>query len=173
MIRAFVERLLKQHQLSGAPVNVEQIARALGAEVQYEPTDDELSGFLFRDTLAKRAIIGVNANHHPNRQRFSIAHEIGHLLLHEGERIHIDRIGRGYHLNWRDAESGAGTNEKEMEANLFAAELLMPKKFLDADLAKLGGLDLFEDEVLGDLAKKYEVSVQAMTHRLTNLEYIL
>lgn len=61
----------------------------------------------------------------------------------------------------------------EMEANLFAAELLMPKQFLDADLAKLGGLDLFEDEVLRDLAKKYEVSVQAMTHRLTNLEYIL
>jgi Zn-dependent peptidase ImmA (M78 family) len=55
---------------------------------------------------------------------------------------------------------------------LFAAELLMPAKFLREDLEGVE-LDLLEDDkFLADLAKKYTVSLQALTFRLTYLRYI-
>lgn len=172
LIRAQAEQLLQQQRIKTAPVNVKRIAEALGAEVQEKPTDDKLSGFLFRDPAARRAIIGVNSLHPASRQRFTIAHEIGHLLLHKGEPIHVDRLDTGYTIDQRNSDSSKGDYEVEIEANLFAAELLMPKKFIDVDLAKHKELDLFDDTVLQDLAKKYLVSVQALTYRLAYLDYI-
>jgi len=172
MIRTQVEILLEKQRIKNASVDVEKLARALGAEVKREPADDNLSGFLFRDLAAHRAVIGVNSSHHKNRQRFTIAHEIGHLLLHKGEQIHIDRLDSGYYVNQRNSESSTGANEEEIEANLFAAELLMPKMFLDADLLKHQDLDLFDDSTLQNLAEKYEVSLQALTYRLAYLGYI-
>lgn len=172
VIRAQVEHLLETQRIKNGVVDVEKLAKALGAEIKKDHVDDKLSGFLLRDTTNRRAIIGVNASHPKNRQRFTIAHEIGHLLLHKGEQIHIDRMDGGYYVNSRNSESSEGTNEEEKEANLFAAELLMPKKFLDADLAKHDDLDLFDETVLQNLAKKYEVSLQALTYRLAYLGYI-
>ena len=43
-----------------------------------------------REKGARKIIIGVNKSHHPNRRRFTIAHEIGHLVLHKGEMVHLD-----------------------------------------------------------------------------------
>ncbi len=172
LIRTLVERLLSEQDIPSAPIKVEQIAAALGAEVRREPADDELSGFLVRDAKVGTVIIGVNSTHHPNRQRFTIAHECGHLLLHKGEKVYVDRLGSGFHVNLRDTKSGKGIHEEEMEANLFAAELLMPTSFIRADLAKVGGLDLFDEDVLKSMADKYEVSTQALTYRLTYLGYV-
>ena len=67
-------------------------------------------------------MIGVNEDHHSNRQRFSIAHEIAHFVLHHGDTY----IDKGYRVHFRDLESGSGTKREEMEANAFAAALLMP-----------------------------------------------
>lgn len=172
LIRAQAEQLLQQQRIKTAPVNVKRIAEALGAEVQEKPTDDKLSGFLFRDQAARRAVIGVNSLHSERRQRFTIAHEIGHLLLHKGEPIHVDRLDTGYTIDRRNNDSSKGDQEVEVEANLFAAELLMPKKFIDVDLAKHEELDLFDDTILQELALKYEVSLQALTYRLAYLGYI-
>ena len=173
-IRATVEDLLTKHRIRTAPVDVERIAELLGVEVVREPTDEDLSGYLLRDLEQRKAIIGVNGRHHKNRQRFTIAHELAHLLLHEGERVHIDRDHRGYQIDLRSEESSKGTNESEIEANLFAAELLMPKQFLEEDLRKLGPVDLLDlnEAALASLATKYKVSPQALTFRLANLGYV-
>ena len=74
-------------------------------------------------------IIGVNALHHPNRQRFTVAHECGHLILHKAQitkEVHVDK---DFPMLMRDSVSAAGVNEMEIEANVFAAELLMPGSF--------------------------------------------
>ena len=66
-------------------------------------------------------IIGVNALHHPNRQRFTIAHECGHLNLHRAritKEVHVDKA---FPMLMRDSVSAAGVEETEFEANLFAA----------------------------------------------------
>ena len=73
-------------------------------------------------------------------------------------------------LTLRDASQG--TDEAEREANFFAASLLMPKAFLEADLEKEVYVDLLDDEFLHGLSRKYGVSTQALVNRLKNLGYI-
>lgn len=168
-IRNLVEQLLEAHGIEVAPVPIEEVAPSLGIRVQYEPAEDELSGFLLRDLSRQKAIIGVNDLHSKNRQRFTIAHELGHYLLHEQEKLHVDRRFR---IQRRDGNSSKGESEEEKEANLFAAELLMPVSFIRRDLAEVEGLDLEDDAAVSILAEKYGVSTQAMTFRLAYLGYL-
>lgn len=168
-IRALVEQLLREHHIRSAPVPVEQVAKALGAEVRFEPAEDDLSGFLYRDRKLKRAVIGVNADHHRNRQHFTAAHELGHFLLHDFKDIHVDRQ---FKVWLRSEASSQGTNIEEKEANLFAAEFLMPAQFLERDIEKIGVFDLLDERIIARLADEYGVSAQAMTFRLSYLGYI-
>ena len=129
-IRDLVERLLFEREIKKPFVPVESIAESLGIQVQRDQVGDGLSGFLVRTTGTGEAVIGVNANHTQRRQRFTIAHELGHYLLHEGEAVHFDGEKPGVTVNLRNRESSTGETDIEVEANLFAAELLMPSKFL-------------------------------------------
>jgi Zn-dependent peptidase ImmA (M78 family) len=171
-IRALVERLLLTHQLDSAPVDVERLAESLGINVQYQPADEDLSGFILRNRKKRGTVIGVNSTHHPNRQRFTIAHEIGHFLLHDQEDFHVDREDCGFVVRRRNEESSTGEDTDEKEANLFAAELLMPVAFLDQDIADLDDANLLDEDVLSPLARKYRVSSQALAFRLANLGYV-
>jgi Zn-dependent peptidase ImmA (M78 family) len=169
LIRTLVQRLLDERRVRSAPVDVTSIATALGVEVQETPAEDDLSGFLYRDRQRKSAIIGVNADHHPNRRNFTAAHELGHYLLHDFDDVHVDR---DFKVWLRNDASSQGTDVEEKEANLFAAELLMPAHFLAHDVEEIGTIDLLDEEVLQELAAKYGVSTQAMTFRLAYLGYI-
>lgn len=157
------QKVLREGGVHTPPVPVEDIARRLGAELRYSPYEGELSGMVYRD--GDRIVVGVNSLHHPNRQRFTIAHEIGHLLLHRGKEVHIDRTFR---VNLRDDVSSKAVDQEEIQANRFAAELLMPRGMLIEDL-KTQQIDYENEEALGELAKRYRVSLQAMTFRLANL----
>jgi Zn-dependent peptidase ImmA (M78 family) len=168
-IRSLVQRLLAEHHVRAAPVEVADIAKAMGVEVQETPAENDLSGFLYRDRKRKRAVIGVNADHHPNRRNFTTAHELGHYLLHDFNDVHVDRE---FKVWLRNDASSQGTDIEEKEANLFAAELLMPAHFLAKDVEEIGTIDLINEEVLQELASKYGVSTQAMTFRLAYLGYL-
>ena len=170
-VRALVESLLDQFKIRKASVDVHDLAQKMGIEVRIEAVDNDLSGFLFRDAQSNKAIIGVNDSHHENRQRFTIAHEIGHYLLHAGEPVHVDGANVAFRLNHRDAMSSTGSDDSEREANLFAAELLMPARFLEKDL-KSRDIDLLDDKLVRELAEQYKVSTQALTFRLANLGYV-
>jgi Zn-dependent peptidase ImmA (M78 family) len=169
LIRERALDLLRRFSITKAPVPVDKIAERLGARIVEQSAPDELSGFVLRDPSKNLVVIGVNAEHHNNRKRFTIGHEVGHYLLHEGERLHIDKRWSGHRIKLRDGKSSTGTNIDEMEANLFAAELLMPVPFLDIDLGKLATQNLSDDEKILKLAEKYEVSEQALTLRLQYL----
>jgi Zn-dependent peptidase ImmA (M78 family) len=171
-IQGLADKILLTQAVRHAPVDVEKVAKTLGVDVHFEPAADNLSGFLLRHK--QRAIIGVNTNHAENRQRFTIAHEIGHFLLHDHDEIHIDRNGCGITLRLRDDQSAKGEDDHEREANLFAAELLMPARFIELDVASFlkDEPNLLDDDVLVPLAKKYKVSTQALTFRLANLGYV-
>lgn len=165
-IQKRASELLREHDITLAPVPVERIAKRLEAQLRFSPLDNELSGMVYvKDSTP---IIGVNALHHPNRQRFTIAHEIGHLILHRAEitkQIHVDK---GFPMLMRDAASAAGVDEMEIEANFFAAELLMPGEFLSRSLAGQS-FDIDDDGTVNTLAKEYRVSAAAMRFRLGNL----
>lgn len=150
--------------ISGLPVDLEAVARRLGAEIRLFDLEPDVSGVLYRD--GTRQVIVVNQSHSSERRRFTIAHELGHLALHKGEPVHVDE---GFHVNFRDLRSATAENVEEVEANAFAANLLMPADRLRADLEHetfdLGG----GDETLERLAKRYGVSKQAMAYRLAAL----
>ena len=76
---------------------------------------------------AQKCVIGINSAHPKTRQRFSIAHEIGHLVLHDKKELFIDKVVR---VNFRDAKSSMAIDHNEIEANQFAAELLMPRELV-------------------------------------------
>lgn len=166
-IELLVDELLTAYQIKEAPVPIERIAKAKGARIYYQSLVDDVSGFLFRD--AAQTVIGVNTHHAAVRQNFTTAHELGHLLLHDEEKLHVDR---DFRIRLRDDVSSHGTDESEREANLFAASLLMPKRFLEEDLQNEEYIDLFGDQFLPEIARKYGVSSQALVNRLKNLGYI-
>lgn len=168
-IRTTASQLLRSNGIESAPVEVEKIAEYLGIRVQYETTDDDLSGFLLRDLSRNKAVIGVNAKHHESRKRFTVAHELGHFMLHEHENLHVDKR---FMIQLRDEKSSKGEFEDEKEANLFAAELLMPVDFIQSDLSEISEFDLEDEQFIKELADRYKVSTQAMTFRLAYLGYI-
>lgn len=157
------KELLARLSIKTAPVPLEKIAKALGASVRYSPFDDELSGMVFiKDGVP---IIGVNSLHHPNRQRFTIAHELGHLELHREmitSEVHVDK---GFPVLMRNAVSAIGTDQIEIQANQFAAELLMPRELIEKALDGKK-FDIDDDGPIEELAKKFRVSKQALEYRI-------
>lgn len=160
------QELLQRNRVTEPPVPVVRLVKALGVRLRFSPLDDELSGMIY--IKKRKPIIGVNALHHPNRRRFTIAHECGHLILHKRKitkEIHVDKA---FPMLMRDAVSAAGVDEMEIEANLFAAELLMPVSFLTDALGN-EPFDIDDESAVSALANSFKVSPSAMRFRLGNL----
>ncbi|WP_218132892.1 ImmA/IrrE family metallo-endopeptidase [Dyadobacter soli] len=130
-------RLLQQFGLEKPPVNPMEIAQHLGVKVsfvEFEKKLNNISGFydFEEDTIF------VNMDEYPLRQTFTIAHELGHRILHAEWAKSPD-----YKVLMRD-DMGAN-DAKEAEANTFAANLLVPRFMLDkyweiATTTQLSGL---------------------------------
>ena len=164
-LRPLATALINKCDISSPPVPMNEIAESLGATLRFAPFDGELAGMLVRDEDNGRVVIGVNSLHHIHRQRFTIAHECGHLRLHQGKQVHIDHTFR---VNRRDDTSSQAIDPEEIEANRFAAELLMPFKMVVKDLTERD-LDIEDESELRVLADRYQVSLQALTFRITNV----
>lgn len=159
--------LIAEFGIERAPVPVDRIIKRKAISLEYAPFEDDLSGVAYIDNGV--AMIGVNAMHHPNRQRFTAAHELGHHLLHEEDIVGSVHVDKGMmRALFRDDESSQGINRLEIEANAFASELLMPRPLL---VAALNGesVDIEDDAQIEALAKKFKVSEAAMRFRLSGL----
>ena len=161
-------KLLDELGIKGVPVPIERVAKSLGARLSFSPLDEELSGMVFFKEGVP--IIGVNSLHHPNRQRFTIAHEIAHLYLHRDQitnAVHVDKQFAELILK-RDAVSATGTERFEVEANQFAAALLVPRSVLGEQL-KSTPIDIEDETALEQLAKSFRVSKSTLQYRIRNL----
>jgi Zn-dependent peptidase ImmA (M78 family) len=159
------ELLLARMDQTAAPINVDLIAQRLDALVVRQDLGEDVSGMLLRTD--ERTLIGVNSHHHRRRQRFTIAHELGHLWLHPGRPYTVDSTVR---LNWRDDLSSLATDLEEVAANAFAANLLMPERLLRDAVRQLApARPTDEQQILDQLARTFDVSTEAMSYRLINL----
>jgi len=157
--------IIARFGITHPPVAVQTIAEQLGIAVRYVPLDDELSGMIF---FRSAPIVAINSLHHPNRQRFTLAHEIGHFELHLqeiGQEVHIDKKFLAFA---RDPRSSGGFDPKEIEANSFAAELLVPRAMLLEQLQNVV-VDVEDDRLIKHLAKRFQVSEQMMSFRIGEL----
>jgi Zn-dependent peptidase ImmA (M78 family) len=114
------------------------------------------SGY-FRNVNGKW-IIGVNKLHHKNRKRYTLAHELGHYILHKDKNVDI--VDTTFFRNNK-------TDSIEYMANEFAAKLLMPEDKV-RDFVDNQGI-----KNIGELAEKFEVSASAMKYRVVSLGYKL
>ncbi|HLK43500.1 MAG TPA: ImmA/IrrE family metallo-endopeptidase [Thermoleophilia bacterium] len=160
-------RFLATYGGSPPPVDVDELAESLcclrvrQAEglttVPGAPTGTPLSGML----LPARKEVWVNIHEPWERRRFSVAHEVGHFLLHAetGDEAVYCRTG--------DLRPDPDSPERlrEREANRFAAELLMPAALIEQAVATHGS-DPFV------LAEQFRVSEVAMAFRLVNLAHL-
>ena len=141
---------------SSCATDVEKIAEALDINIVPYPFSENISGVFFRKD--NKLFLGVNSSHHIHRQRFTIAHEIGHFLLHATEALHYDK-GPENEMFFRADNI---TNLDEIQANHFAAELLMPKEAV-LKCIKEGAKSSQE------LSECFNVSEDAMRYRLVNI----
>ena len=161
-IEQLVDALLLKAGVTKPPVPVEAIVRAHGIAVHIKELG-EVSGVVIRK--GSDIAIGANTGEAPTRRRFTIAHEFAHALLHRGEEVHFDK---DFRVNLRSGTSALGVNVEEIEANFFAACLLMPRRFLEAD-PSAALIDVEDAQAVAKLAKRYNVSPHAMSIRLGNL----
>ena len=168
MPRADIEalRILRDYGITAPPVDVSKLATSMGASVLADDLDPEVSGLLFRKP--DQTVIAVNRDHAETRRRFTIAHELGHLMLHEGRPLIVDHAVRA-RMNFRDQRSSLATDREEIEANRFAAALLMRPDFIHAQMPNVMKRALGERPTIEALARKFKVSPEAMEIRLTNL----
>jgi hypothetical protein len=129
------------------PVDVEHMARRLGIAI-VRWSNLGYAGSIESD--GRQATININREDHPVRQRFTIAHEIGHLLLHPMNAGQVHFRDTTFVGSWQ-----------ETSANRFAADLLMPEWMLDLAMSSTGGQ-------VWRLARLFNVSEQAMEYRLEN-----
>ncbi len=140
-----------------APVDVDGLAKALGVEVNHSFLDTDISGELVRGDA--QFVVNVNAKDPQTRQRFTLAHELGHLIHHReliGSGLDDDRA-------YRSTSAGRYFNKRigprqETEANKFAANLLMPWHLIEELQA--------EGLTRPQMAKRLGVSEHAMAIRL-------
>jgi Zn-dependent peptidase ImmA (M78 family) len=162
--------LLQKYGISKPPVPVEEIATGEGVVIVRRHFDGTESGFTLRDGV--QIIIGINTRTHRRRQRFSIAHEIGHVILHPFNPLIVDHAVR---VDWRDDVSSLGTDAQEIEANAFGAALLMPQAMVIdhvksyAAKSHLLEAGLSRNELISELVREFDVSAEAMGFRLINL----
>jgi Zn-dependent peptidase ImmA (M78 family) len=138
------KKLIKDAKINEAPVSLQKVIEYLqlsyNLSVRRANFGTEVSGLLVKCKTVDDEFhtIGFNENHPWCRRRFTIAHEIGHLLF-------------GHVCSKDDGE-----NEKEADA--FASELLIPTAFIKKDFERIANVP--------ELSKLYRVSAQALCIKL-------
>mgnify|MGYP001584530096 CR=1 FL=1 len=149
------QKLIEEFQTE-APIKVVSIAKALGVRVLSNKNFPRSLSGLIRCVDGAFEIY-VNSNHPASRQRFTIAHELGHYMLHR------DRIGDGIIDDY--LYRSELTDSLEHEANQYAARLLMPEALITQPQ--------FESLTLAELANEFWVSNKTMDIRLGELGLIV
>lgn len=145
-------RIADNKTLRRKPLDVVGLATSIGIAIEMVPLANDISGYLRKEGGSWK--IGVNSLHHPNRRRFTIAHELGHYFLHRDEGNFEDRM-----LFRRENQ----VNRQEREANEFAAKLLMPSAEFRLEMSA-NGYDI------SSVAKVFGVSGAAAEFRALSVD---
>lgn len=123
-------------------------------EVNFNHKD--ISARIKRDTKTNMCKIQISREDGAKRQRFSIVHEVAHLVLHDD--------GKREFVEWRKQLSdydNEGELYKEVQANMLASALLMPRTLVERAWQ--------ESRDIEDLAGVFNVSRSAAYYRVENL----
>lgn len=146
----------KNNHYEGPYLKIEELVKTFDdIELRYIPMKGGLSGSLHKEV--DKWIMSVNKNHNINRQRFTIAHELGHYIYHKENNSRFEDT---------TFFRGANRDPIEYKANDFAAKILMPEDIVRKKISD--GIN-----ELITLSKMFKVSIAAMKFRLEELGYTL
>lgn len=150
----YAEYILSNIYTDRFPIDIVEIAKLLNITIYYQNTETEYEGILIK---GKENIILLNTSiDNANRKKFTISMLIAHAVIpwHVKSNYAIRKAGTSTFLT---------EDPEEMEAQNFAANLIMPRFHLDNDFNKN---DLSLEEITKLSEEKYYVSVSALLHRL-------
>ncbi len=135
-------------------VGLDVMAERLGIKVYEADLTDisgSLSGFITYDDPATKSHpeIFIEESMSPGRKKFTLAHELGHHFLHQGMKLRLDNL---------DYSSNSKDTLEEIEANYFAATLLMPRELL------LRLID--QKKSVEEISDYFQVSLSAARNRI-------
>ena len=155
-VQSIIDNAIGKGFIEEYNVDIEKIVKDKGIILK---KDNELSSSVsgYLKMIDKKWIIGVNAKHHPKRQRFTIAHEFAHYCLHKDDR--------GSFIDEEIYFRKSNDSSIEFNADRFASEILMPE-------------DLFKDAIvtkgitkIKELSNIFNVSVMAIELRAKFLNF--
>lgn len=148
-------------EISDFPLDL--FVASLGATLILEPLKNS-DGKIIRGN--SKTIIKINSEiPYEEKLRFTIAHELGHHLLHSKLDLEIHN-DNSHTLNWfKEAENQAKKGIQEWEANDFASELLMPENVLRKYLVK----KRFSPDLVQELSSRFKTSITSIVYRLMSL----
>lgn len=157
-LEELTSEILLNNDMYKIPVDVIKIANSNDIKVYEGDLEKKISGAIRYKKDEDKFEILINKNDIKVRQRFTIAHELGHYFLHQeflkNEEIHVDTM---YRTANNEAEIEQ-SREREKEVDYFAGALLMNRTLLEK-MHK-------ENNSIKELAEIFNVSVSAMTVRL-------
>ncbi len=160
-IESRARQVLERHNLTTVPVNPVLLAHREGIKVNNAKfSDDNLVGMIVRQ--GRDVTMLVNHGDPPFRKRFTIAHELGHHFLHllaDGE--YVDKETNLFRRHAGDKKEITPSRRQEIQANLFAAALLMPEDEVTRYWKQRPSIE--------DLAKIFNVSNETMGYRIDSL----
>lgn len=157
-IEEAVDDVRTKTKLSYPEDSILDIAERLGVEVylsDFGEFKNEVSGLIkYPEKEEEKPRIYLQKNENRNRRIFTLAHELGHFILHKGsEKLRVDKFN--YSENSKEAI-------EETEANYFAASLLVPKEKLEKILSEIGNIS--------EIAGYFGVSELVIKNRIKWLE---
>ena len=138
-IESLVDEILQECHYEGGPVELEKICDRLSVKLSF-------NGVTVRDANGNQVLgranfdtksITVNFHDDKGRERFTLAHEIGHFVLAHGRYLRSEDILERDLLIGIESRTEFNYERLELQANLFAAALLLPTKFFLKDVEKL------------------------------------
>lgn len=152
-IEGMAWRVIEKYWKLIVPVDVHEIARRMKITIVSDPFLPVSGEFSLEEK--NRPLIRINTSENPLRQRFTLAHELGHFVLNHGPEFR-DPVSN-FLENVRD--------RKEVEANRFVLALLMPEPAVRffVDKERITSVD--------KLSKHFNVSSTSMIYRLKNLGF--
>ena len=160
------ESVLNEQGFYHAGFDIFKLVKTLNIELIKKEFENDISGLLAISN--NKVIISFNQKEDPKRNRFTVAHELGHFFLHSNNQpFFVNKMPK---IMYRNNNSSTGEDLKEREANAFAASILMPKELISEEIQKCTSSG---EATIKQLAKTFKVSEQAMTFRLSNLGYYI
>lgn len=154
-VKKLVNKVLEDNCITNPPIDIKDLINNYGLKLKFARFPEEISGVCGFLDINEEAIY-VNADNSLKRQNFTIAHELGHWLLHREE---INKSPQSYKV-LRRQPIGGEKDYRETEANTFAANLLVPTNML-----KICKKASFSPEMMSDL---FSVSSDVIGYRLKN-----